>query len=86
MGASGPAWPRHDPALQLSQLRSRPDTKRPPAEEDLVLLREVKGFNQFLADGSKPKNDTWRVGVMTCGPLSDSAEADYAGFHFGYTE
>lgn len=57
-----------------------------PDKKDLVLLREVKGFDQFLADGSRPSQETWRVGVMTCGPMSQQTKAVYSGFHFAYTE
>ncbi|KDN52218.1 hypothetical protein K437DRAFT_254400 [Tilletiaria anomala UBC 951] len=89
---------RHGPDVTISYAVSPPSAsashtseaeapRRMPSEKELTLMREVKGFNVRLEDGSVPdsQNDAafqeWRVGIMTCGPLSEHTEAIYSGFH-----
>lgn len=52
----------------------RPPAALRPREEDLVQAREVRGFALGAQSGS------WAVGVMACGPLSESTSARFANF------
>ena len=84
-GAGSPFWlyvqiARSGPDMHCSTALVRgagaeqpPAVLRPPAE-DLVQAREVRGF--ALGAQSGP----WAVGVMVCGPLSESTSARFANF------
>ncbi len=49
---------------------------------DLLMMREVKGFNHHSANLS---HNQWRVGVMVCGPKNDvGTEATFKDFYVKY--
>jgi regulation of enolase protein 1 (concanavalin A-like superfamily) len=57
-------------------------TETPPKE--LQLLREIKGFAAARAEEAKSSlqgsDYSWHLGVMVCGPLSESTEATWDNF------
>jgi len=56
----------------------------PPAEE-LLMMREVKGFNVDASGAQKTKSGNWRIGPMCCGPQNtEGTKALFEGFSFKY--
>ncbi|KAG9218375.1 hypothetical protein CCMSSC00406_0007254 [Pleurotus cornucopiae] len=52
------------------------------ASPELLMMREVKGFNHHSANLS---HHQWRVGVMVCGPKNDAGtEATFKDFYVKY--
>lgn len=62
---------------------SLPPTTR-PEEKDMILIREVRGFDVLNANGKEKVGGDWRIGVLTCGPLSEATEGRFADFFVEY--
>ncbi|KAJ8703347.1 hypothetical protein PTI98_001974 [Pleurotus ostreatus] len=73
---------RRGPTVQVFRLYSREPFKVEDTSPDLVMIREVKGFDHHAAASS---HDQWRVGVMVCGPKSEvGTEATFKDIYVKY--
>lgn len=73
---------RRGPTVQVFRLYSREPFNVEDTSPDLVMIREVKGFDLHAA--ASP-HDQWRVGVMVCGPKSEvGTEATFKDFYVKY--
>lgn len=61
--------------------------KSRPRDENLVLIRECRGFNVLSTnEDGKKEDEKWSIGVMTCGPLTgDHTEGKFADFWLEYS-
>ncbi|KAJ7780056.1 hypothetical protein DFH07DRAFT_462368 [Mycena maculata] len=78
---------REGPLLTVNQYFAPHGTARsPPPTEDLVKIREVRGFNVDEQGNAQAKaGDQWRIGVMVCGPKNpDGLVAEFENFSFAY--
>lgn len=68
---------RHGPDMVIYTALAPASSKPPsegPAKSELTQGREVRGF------ALENQDEEWRVGVMVCGPLSQSATARFSAF------
>jgi len=74
---------RSGPTLRVFHLFASKRYHIPEHSPDLIMLREVKGFNVDPERGQQlHSSSTWRVGVMNCGPKNqDGVTTEFADFH-----
>ncbi|KAJ6621528.1 hypothetical protein B0H10DRAFT_1789824 [Mycena sp. CBHHK59/15] len=77
---------RQGPLLTISHHLAPRVSESQPAEDKLVKIREVRGFNVDAEGKAQAKEgDQWRVGVMVCGPMnSDGTVGIFENFSFHY--
>ncbi|KAJ7262021.1 hypothetical protein C8J57DRAFT_1513810 [Mycena rebaudengoi] len=77
---------REGPLLTVSQHLAPHITATAPADDTLVKIREVRGFNVDVDGHPQAKNgDKWRIGVMVCGPKNPNGTvAEFENFSFQY--
>ncbi|PWN41297.1 hypothetical protein IE81DRAFT_331002 [Ceraceosorus guamensis] len=82
---------RHGPDLSVSiayseAVQQASELPLRPQASELVQIREIRGFVQpatFQDEAScEASGQKWRVGVMTCGPLSQATQSTFAKFSF----
>ena len=50
--------------------------------KSLHLLREMKGFASLARTQGAVQGQPWHLGVMVCGPLSESTRGEWENFSF----
>ncbi|CEH14766.1 Protein of unknown function DUF1349 [Ceraceosorus bombacis] len=85
---------RHGPDLSVSiayseAVHQASELPLRPQASELVQIREIRGFVKpatFQDEAScEASGQKWRVGVMTCGPLSQATQSTFAKFSFDST-